>query len=77
MENCKVTLEMRNGKFKIQGENISLQDQAELCGYFLSYIGAHALMGGMSVDEMRNALLDVGLKSGEEVAKSIKQGVNE
>lgn len=77
MENCKVTLEMRNGKFKIQGENISLQDQAELCGYFLSYIGAYALMEGMPVDEMRDALLTVGINSGEVVAKSVKQGVNE
>lgn len=77
MKDCKVTLEMRNGKVMIYGKDISLEEQALLCGYFLIYIGAKALIGGMSVDEMRNILLDLGIKSGEEVAKSIKQGVNE
>lgn len=63
MQDCRVTLTVKDNKVNLEGEDISMAGLAGLCGVFQVLTGTRALALGKSLDEVKDNLLDVHLEA--------------
>ena len=80
MNDFRVTIRAKNGKIGIdaEGEVIVLEDLATTCGIMQILAGEMALKQGRSLDDVKDAMLDIFLAAtarlDEEHAQDIREG---
>lgn len=71
MPDCKLTIEIRSGKVKFDGEGCSMVELAFMCGALEQMMGARALTLGMSLDDVKSHMLDIHLASMEMLTEQV------
>lgn len=61
MRDCRLTMEMKNGKILIQTEKAGMLELAEMIGCLEQCTGMAAFRGGISLEEIKDNLLDIHL----------------
>ena len=67
IKNCKLIISVNDGIVSIAAENVSQVEIAELCGFFQVFVGQEAIKRGMSIEDVKDNLLDLHLAAMEEL----------
>lgn len=59
IEDCSVTIQIKNGNFGIHARQIDLVQMAALSGYFQTFIGIEAIKSGMEIEQVKTNLYDI------------------
>lgn len=70
-KNCKLILEIKEGKVLTQAEFVDMMDLATMCGALQFLMGMEAYHRGKSLDEIKDSMLDIHLASMEELTNEV------
>lgn len=73
MQDCRLVLQIRDGKVDLDGENISLVELTELCGVIQIFAGIAAMKRGADIDTVKDSLLDVHLAAMRKIETDMKK----
>lgn len=70
-KNCKLTLEIKDGKVLTSAEFVDMIDLATMCGALQLLMGMEAYQRGKSLDDIKNNMLDIHLAAMEEMTNEV------
>lgn len=70
-KNCKLVLEIRDGKVLTQAEFVNMIDLATMCGALQLLMGMEAYQRGKSLDDIKDNMLDIHLAAMEELTNEV------
>lgn len=70
-KNCKLVLEIRDGKVLTQAEFVNMIDLATMCGALQFLMGMEAYQRGKSLDDIKDNMLDIHLAAMEELTNEV------
>lgn len=70
-KNCKLTLEVRDGKVLTSAEFVDMIDLATMCGALQFLMGMEAYQRGKSLDDIKSNMLDIHLAAMEEITNEV------
>lgn len=70
-KNCKLVLEIRDGKVLTQAEFVNMIDLATMCGALQFLMGMEAYQRGKSLDDIKDNMLDIYLAAMEELTNEV------
>lgn len=70
-KNCKLVLEIRDGKVLTQAEFVNMIDLATMCGALQFLMGMEAYQRGKSLDVIKDNMLDIYLAAMEELTNEV------
>lgn len=74
MEDCRLTLTVKQGKVNVLAENISLVDLAKMAGTVQMMAGMEALKKGQDLEWVKDHMLDIHLAAMELLEKQQEEG---
>lgn len=70
-KNCKLLLEIKDGRVLTQAEFVDMIDLATMCGALQLLMGLEAVSRGKSLDDVRDNMLDIHLAAMEELTNEV------
>ena len=70
-KDCKLILEIKDGKVLTQAEFVDMIDLATMCGALQFLMGMEAVSRGKSLDDVKDNMLDIHLAAMEELEMQI------
>lgn len=74
MQDCKLIVTVRNDKVNFEGQNISVEELAQITGFLQVFVGMEGLKRGLDMDDVKNNMLDIHLASMETLEKQLRAG---
>lgn len=74
MQDCRLEIEVKDGEILVRSEHTRLLELAQLCGVFEQIVGMSALGYGISLEEVKNNMLDMHLAAMEALTEQAIQG---
>lgn len=74
MKDCKLIVTVRNGKVNFEGQNISVEELAQIAGFLQVFVGMEGLKRGLDMDDVKNNMLDIHLASMETLEEQLRAG---
>lgn len=75
MQDCRLTIDVKDNAVTIRAENIGIGEASVLYGLYGRYIGMHAVRLGSTLDQVKNTLLDIHLAAMQLLTEQlIKEG---
>lgn len=74
MQDCKLIVTVRNGKVNFEGQNISVEELAQIAGFLQVFVGMEGLKRGLDMDDVKNNMLDIHLASMETLEEQLRAG---
>ncbi len=59
MEDCRLTVAVRDGTVGFEGEDISIEELAALTGFLQVFVGMEGLKRGLDMDDVKSNMLDI------------------
>lgn len=77
MEDCKLTVTIKDDTVHFEGADIGMEDIASISGYLQVFVAVEALKNGLDMDEVKNNMLDLHLAAMEAVEELWRKGGGE
>jgi hypothetical protein len=77
MQDCKLTIEIKNDKAEIEAKGCGMVEVAFICGILEQTMGLRALRLGKSLDDVKDNMLDIHLAAMENLTKQVINGRSE
>lgn len=74
MQDCKLIVTVRNDKVNFEGQNISIEELAQITGFLQVFVGMEGLKRGLDMDDVKNNMLDIHLASMETLEEQLRAG---
>ena len=74
MQDCKLIVTVRNDKVNFEGQNISVEELAQITGFLQVCVGMEGLKRGLDMDDVKNNMLDIHLASMETLEEQLRAG---
>lgn len=74
MQDCKLIVTVRNDKVNFEGQNISVEELAQIAGFLQVFVGMEGLKRGLDMDDVKNNMLDIHLASMETLEEQLRAG---
>lgn len=74
MRDCKLIVTVRNDKVNFEGQNISVEELAQITGFLQVFVGMEGLKRGLDMDDVKNNMLDIHLASMETLEEQLRAG---
>lgn len=71
MQDCKLTIQIKNGKIDMECTGCSNVELAFICGALEQTMGLRALRLGKSLDDVKDNMLDIHLAAMENLTKQV------
>ena len=65
---------VRNDKVNFEGQNISVEELAQITGFLQVFVGMEGLKRGLDMDDVKNNMLDIHLASMETLEEQLRAG---
>lgn len=73
MKNCKLIMEIRDGKVLTRASEIDMVQLATLCGALEQLMGLKALKHGKSLDDVKDNMLDIHLAAMQALTEQVRR----
>lgn len=70
-KDCKLLMEIKDGKVLTQAEFVDMIDLATMCGALQFLMGMEAVSRGKSLDDVKDNMLDIHLAAMEELTNEV------
>ncbi len=77
MDDCRLTVTIRDGVVHFESADIGMEDIASISGYLQVFVATEALKNGLDMDEVKNNMLDLHLAAMETVEELWRKGGGE
>ena len=74
MQDCELTIMVRDDRVNFEGQNISVEKLAQIAGFLQVFVGMEGLKRGLDVDDVKNNMLDIHLAAMETIEEQIRGG---
>lgn len=74
MKDCRLLITVRDDKFSIEGQEISMEDLAKITGFLQVFVGIEGLERGLDLDDVKNNMLDIHLAAMDALEGMMKNG---
>lgn len=74
MQDCKLIVTVKNDKVNFEGQNISVEELAQITGFLQVFVGMEGLKRGLDMDDVKNNMLDIHLASMETLEEQLRAG---
>ena len=61
MQNCRITIEIKEDKVLVNAEQVDMVELATMCGALEQIMGKEALERGMDIEDVKGNMLDIHL----------------
>ncbi len=72
MKDCRLTVTVRDEVVHFEGEEISVEELAALTGFLQVFVGTEGLRRGLSLDDVKDNLLDIHLAAMETIEEQYR-----
>lgn len=73
MKNCKLIMEIWDGRVLIQASEIDMVQLATMCGALEQLMGLEALKRGKTLDDVKDNMLDIHLAAMQALTEQVKR----
>ena len=74
MRDCKLIVTVRDDKVNFEGQDISVEELAQIAGFLQVFVGMEGLKRGLDMDDVKNNMLDIHLAAKETLAEQLRAG---
>lgn len=74
MNDCKLIVTVRDDVAQFEGVDVSIEDIARIAGYLQVFVATEGLKNGLSMDDVKNNMLDIHLAAMETVEELYRKG---
>lgn len=74
MEDGKLTVTVREGKVHFDGQNICVEELAQIAGFLQVLVGTEGLKRGLDMEDVKNNMLDIHLAAMETLEEQMRDG---
>lgn len=74
MQDCKLIVTVRNDKVNFEGQDISVEELAQMAGLLQVFVGMEGLRRGLDMDDVKNNMLDIYLAAMETLGEQLRGG---
>lgn len=71
MRDCRLEIEVKDGKMAVKSENTRMVELVQMCGAFEQIVGLAALEGGISLEGVKSNMLDIHLAAMETLTDQV------
>lgn len=76
MEDCRLTMTVRDDKINFEGQNASMETLAQMAGFLQVFVSVEGLKRGLEVDDVKDNMLDIHLAAMEAMEGMAKDGLD-
>ncbi len=77
MQDCKLIVTVRDNKVNFQGQEISMEELAQIAGFLQVFVGTEGLKRGLDLDDVKNNMLDIHLAAMDTIEEQFREGFPE
>lgn len=74
MRDCKLIVTVRDDKVNFEGQDISVEELAQISGFLQVFVGMEGLKRGLDMDDVKNNMLDIHLAAMETLEERLRAG---
>lgn len=74
MRDCKLIVTVRDDKVNFEGQDISVEELAQISGFLQVFVGMEGLKRGLDMDDVKNNMLDIHLAAMETLEEQFRAG---
>ena len=74
MRDCKLIVIVRDDKVNFEGQDISVEELAQIAGFLQVFVGMEGLKRGLDMDDVKNNMLDIHLASMDKLEEQLRAG---
>lgn len=74
MRDCKLIVTVRDDKVNFEGQDISVEELAQISGFLQVFVGMEGLKRGLDMDDVKNNMLDIHLAAMETIEEQLRAG---
>ena len=74
MRDCKLIVTVRDDKVNFEGQDISVEESAQIAGFLQVVVGMEGLKRGLDMDDVKNNMLDIHLAAMETLEEQLRAG---
>lgn len=74
MRDCKLIVTVRDDKVNFEGQDISVEELAQISGFLQVFVGMEGLKRGLDMDDVKNNMLDIHLAAMEMLEEQLRAG---
>lgn len=74
MRDCKLIVTVRDDKVNFEGQDISVEELAQISGFLQVFVGMEGLKRGLDMDDVKNNMLDIHLAAMETLEEQLRAG---
>ena len=74
MRDCKLIVTVRDDKVNFEGQDISVEELAQIAGFLQVFVGMEGLKRGLDMDDVKNNMLDIHLAAMEPQEEQFRAG---
>lgn len=74
MRDCKLIVTVRDDKVNFEGQDISVEELAQIAGFLQVFVGMEGLKRGLDMDDVKNNMLDIHLAAMETLEGQLRAG---
>lgn len=73
MQDCEMTITVRDNVMKVDGRGLNLEEMAKIAGFLQVIVGLHGLNSGWDMDDVKSTMLDIHLAAMEELEERVRE----
>lgn len=77
MEDCRLLVTVRDDQLHYEAQDISLEGLANMAGFLQVFVGRESLKRGLSLDDIKDHMLDIHLAAMEAVEAQMGKWIQE
>ena len=74
MRDCKLIVTVRDDKVNFEGQDISVEELAQIAGFLQVFVGMEGLKRGLDMDDVKNNMLDIHHAAMETLEEQLPAG---
>ena len=74
MRDCKLIVTVRDDNVNFEGQDISVEELAQISGFLQVFVGMEGLKRGLDMDDVKNNMLDIHLAAMETLEEQLRAG---
>ncbi len=77
MDDCSLLITVRDDQLNFEAQNVTLEGLANMAGFLQVFAGRESLQRGLSMDDIKDHMLDIHLAAMEAVEAQMEKWIQE
>lgn len=73
MRDCRLTVTVRDDIVDFEGQDISVEELAQIAGFLQVFVGTEGLKRGLDIEDVKNNMLDIHLAAMETLTEQMRE----